>query len=75
MEGMKSWLLATIGGLSVAVPYALSFFRYYTQVLGYYPGCVYVSSALVVLSLLVSFGLTCVATSVIVEKKSGAKLN
>lgn len=23
MEGMKSWLLATIGGLSVAVPYAL----------------------------------------------------
>ena len=75
MEGMKSWLLATIGGLSVAVPYALSFFRYYTEVLGYYPSCVYVSSALVVLSFLVGFGLTCVATSVIVEKKSDAKLN
>ena len=28
MEGMKSWLLAIIGGLSVPVSYALSFVRY-----------------------------------------------
>jgi len=56
MKGMKSWLLATIGGLSVAVPYARSFVRYYTDVLGYYPSCVYASSALVVLSFLVGFG-------------------
>ena len=75
MEGMKSWLLATIGGLSVTVPYALSFFRYYTEILGYYPSCVYVSSSLVVVSFLAGFGLTCVATSVIVEKKSDAKLS
>jgi hypothetical protein len=75
MEGMKSWLLATIAGLSVAVPYALSFVRYYTEVLGYYPSCVYGSSALVVLSFLVSFGLTCVVISEIEEKKSGTKLN
>jgi len=75
MEGLKSWLLATIGGLSVAVPYALSFVRYYNEVLGYYPSCVYVSSALVVLSFLVSFGLTCVVISEIAEKKSRARLN
>ena len=39
MEGMKSWLLAIIGGLSVPVSYALSFVRYYTEVFGCYSSC------------------------------------